>query len=643
MASSSKQSIPPSTLPTVDLQHLRVAVVRSTTYEDYATYDIQVTCQDMTWTVSKRFSEFQEVHDALAQYCTSLPLLPEKTFLRSLEPDFIENRRVRLNVYMQALVALPYARNSRVLLNFLDVYKHLRPDTSMLPRVYQTISDRNYGTNDVYYSAEDGFLLAACEDVAVLAKIESKLGYLGSFFSSLAQSASGSTSSAQDQVHPVTLELPGVTSVVDPTDPNVPISGLIMAWTSNPARDTWMHVCTVCFSSPAVHVVWDRKRRHAYVGLENGHIVVLAANENLKSLVPLREIVLHSDRFAGLIYMADRDMLLAASRDKRVSVYSLAENKLIGRSLINEPKFASLALDPVSGLVYVGAFDSALYVYELHLDGPSSSATSTSSTTTVRSLDDLSTLPVASIRKYSNLHRGCIRALAIDVDNSSAAGPKALLMTGSFDYSSLLIELPTNQSQLSRQPPIRMTFQGGVPSSIKAVALCLPANVVVTGHDDGSVMTWDLTTGRPLFHSLAHSNSVVYLKYLPESNSIISAGRDGKIHFWLLSARVPQRRSVTSQVPVVGITSGISASLLGNESKTPSPSWSLQSESKQSPESTATRVTGSSNPSATAKVRGVTGATTTSATTTAPSDDGLVDLRLNDDEFADLGMKLVDE
>jgi len=76
---------------------------------------------------------------------------------------------------MKKLVTIPHARHSRELINFLSVLDHAVPDTSRVPVPFATITDRNFGVNDVVYSPADGLVITACEDADLISRLDSQL------------------------------------------------------------------------------------------------------------------------------------------------------------------------------------------------------------------------------------------------------------------------------------------------------------------------------------------------------------------------------------------------------------------------------------------------------------------------------------
>jgi len=81
-----------------------------------------------TWSVAKRYSQFEELHSALllSDFSKKIPSgcdLPQKRwkiFTSHVTPSFIEQRRVLLEAYLRRLLKVDDIANSSILTKFLS-------------------------------------------------------------------------------------------------------------------------------------------------------------------------------------------------------------------------------------------------------------------------------------------------------------------------------------------------------------------------------------------------------------------------------------------------------------------------------------------------------------------------------------------
>eukprot|EP00742_Colponemidia_sp_Colp-10_P004106 GILJ01004381.1.p1 GENE.GILJ01004381.1~~GILJ01004381.1.p1 ORF type:complete len:747 (+),score=97.25 GILJ01004381.1:106-2346(+) len=107
--------------PKIDLNQLVVAVPKWKMAvigpKTIVVYKVRVEMGGKGWSLSKRYSEFKQLHQQLAKIFSSnrypelaarLPRPPPKGVFTQLDPDFLETRRRGLESYLQALVQPPH-------------------------------------------------------------------------------------------------------------------------------------------------------------------------------------------------------------------------------------------------------------------------------------------------------------------------------------------------------------------------------------------------------------------------------------------------------------------------------------------------------------------------------------------------------
>jgi WD40 repeat protein len=103
-------------------------------------FDIQVTYNvtGTTWTLQKRFSEFDSLLKTLAETHHLLPDLPQKTLWKKSDPDFLERRRILLQEFMQVLLKRRELATSPEVSAFLSIHKNLPEVLLYLPNLTHT-------------------------------------------------------------------------------------------------------------------------------------------------------------------------------------------------------------------------------------------------------------------------------------------------------------------------------------------------------------------------------------------------------------------------------------------------------------------------------------------------------------------------
>lgn len=130
---------------------------------EYAVYVVEVNRKAgeqmpaASWVVSRRYSEFHELHQRLREKYPSVRNLdfPRRRMVMKLQSDFLQKRRHALEKYLRELLLLPEVCRSRDLRSFLsqsviasgaDSLHHLEDKKDMITRFYNSVTD---GVEDI--------------------------------------------------------------------------------------------------------------------------------------------------------------------------------------------------------------------------------------------------------------------------------------------------------------------------------------------------------------------------------------------------------------------------------------------------------------------------------------------------------------
>ncbi|CAI6346896.1 unnamed protein product [Macrosiphum euphorbiae] len=103
-----------------------IAICKAETDTDGVTYyHIKVNVGDVTWSVQKRYNEFLELHKKLVnEHTVTKDILPGKKIIGNKDPNFIERRRVGLEIYLQTVLSFLQKSMPEELLEFLEFHKY---------------------------------------------------------------------------------------------------------------------------------------------------------------------------------------------------------------------------------------------------------------------------------------------------------------------------------------------------------------------------------------------------------------------------------------------------------------------------------------------------------------------------------------
>lgn len=134
-----------------------VMVGREEDGQEYAVYVIKVQRRAgdqmpaASWAIAHRYSEFHELHTKLRRRYPSTRNLefPRRRMVMKLQKQFLHNRRVALEAYLQQLLRMPDVCRSRELRSFLSQQAITQPHTvgnntnaqDMVTRIYNSVTD----------------------------------------------------------------------------------------------------------------------------------------------------------------------------------------------------------------------------------------------------------------------------------------------------------------------------------------------------------------------------------------------------------------------------------------------------------------------------------------------------------------------
>ncbi|XP_050442567.1 nischarin [Adelges cooleyi] len=115
-------------------------------------YNIKVNVGEVAWTVRKRYKEFADLHAKLVNdHTVTKDILPGKKIIGNKEPDFIERRRIGLEIYLQTILSFLQKSMPEELFDFLEFDKY---DVML---IVKKLATEFYQNGDVYLANENCF------------------------------------------------------------------------------------------------------------------------------------------------------------------------------------------------------------------------------------------------------------------------------------------------------------------------------------------------------------------------------------------------------------------------------------------------------------------------------------------------------
>lgn len=249
---------------------------------------------------------------------------------RTITPEFLENRRVRLQRWIEKVMALRASTYSTPFLEFLDIPIHTK-DRLKSPKILPEIRD------DKLFPVH-----SICYDVI------SRLLIIGS-----------------GVVRPKRFMLSSKPKVLGPR-------GKVMVYDCEfyLSTCTTNALCETLFTTCVTAVAWDSSRNIVFVGLSSGPIVLMCLSDDKKELTYLGELDYNSDIICNLVVETYNDTFLAASRSGALFSYDLVEGQILSKATWGGARFTALAYDSRDETSFCGTTIGAFFVFDLLINPP---------------------------------------------------------------------------------------------------------------------------------------------------------------------------------------------------------------------------------------------------------------------------------
>ncbi len=245
------------------------------------------------------------------------------------------------------------------------------------------------------------------------------------------------------------------------------------------------------------------------------------------------DMLAHLKTVSSLVISPDGKILVSASFDKNIKLWSLPDGALLKTLTGHSYSVQSLAISPDGKLLASGSDDQTINLWSLpsgtllktlkgHSESILSLAISPDGKTLVSAGWDstikLWNLPSGTLRQTLEGHSSRVNSVSISPDGK-------MLASASGDKTIRLWSLPGG---------VLLKTLEGHASWVKSVAISPDSKIVVSGSDDKMIKLWSLPSGVLLKTWQGHSHMVRSLAISPDGEMLVSGSGYRKIKLWSL-------------------------------------------------------------------------------------------------------------
>lgn len=285
-------------------------------YEIRVTYDLSGT----TWTLYKRYSDFDTLLKTLAETQGNLPELPQKTLWKKTNPDFLERRRILLQDFLQVILRRRDLATSPEVSAFLCIHKHLPDILLYLPNL---LHSTHVGLVIKGIAADGNSLYCLGREESPAYRFET---YLKNWRGKA----------------------------------NQPIGSAFMI-----SRDQREVAWKVPFEANPTSLCWEPSLTVLACGMEDGRVICVRVCTELGSTKyePYCELHLHYQAVVGLALDFRSAFLYSCGKDNRLCICELNTESLIAEMVLPGPQCTAFTV--FQGRAFLATEAGQVHVYEV--------------------------------------------------------------------------------------------------------------------------------------------------------------------------------------------------------------------------------------------------------------------------------------
>lgn len=425
---------------------------------------------EKTYSVEKRYSEFDELNDQLSKIFKDLPKFPPKTYFFKLkEPNELETRRKNLEVFLKGIVARPELVNSEPLIRFLQLQR-ITPDLLVSPpQLLGQLKGFIHGVRDYIYIWEKDILFILLSDMNVASRIDSYL---------------------------TNMKLPW-----EKPDPKAPIISVGALGCYTKVKDwKFKKLWKKLFSAQAICLYWDEITNLLGIGLDDGTIMCLKVPTELgyKTNEEVFTAKVHAERIMQIHIDPAKEYIYSISHDKYLKTFHLVKREVVYQLLLGEARLNNFVVDTVGKRGFVANNDGFIFIIDFNFNDPRL---------------------IETVRTNGQC---CIRSLIFD-------STKNYLFAGGFDDGEIAM---FDTGKPGKEKYSKQTASFKSRPKIRSIQWSSSKSELYAGSEDGCITFWNATLMTPIYVLQAHEKDITKMQWNESSSILITSSKDRTLKFW---------------------------------------------------------------------------------------------------------------
>lgn len=248
-----------------------------------------------SWTIEKRYSEFDALYKTIYKLYPKCPTIPGKSFLgMGLKSQEKEKRKNQLDNFLKECAARKDIMNSEIFRDFIDFDKNSPENTSFTHQKINEFTELPLGVRDFVYLKYDKVCFVACSDMNITSRIDAYITNVNFPWEKKTDSH---------------ITVGAVFAFKTHEDPSTHEISFEKLWAKSYPIQTGV-------------LAWDSESNTLAVGLDDGKIFFYktSAESGYLYYEQICEIKPHTDRVMGIAIDAKAGYIYSVGSDKRFKV-----------------------------------------------------------------------------------------------------------------------------------------------------------------------------------------------------------------------------------------------------------------------------------------------------------------------------------
>lgn len=266
-------------------------------------FQINIEYNGYKWTVGRRYSEFEELMKQLRFHFSNLPSLPGKTFFALKKAREIDNRRVKLEAWLQHVLKRDEFFANDKFSEFFELEEHAEDKLLNKICLVGRLTHSSFGYRDVLILQENNIMFSLTSQMNATSRVDS---YITNSF--------GGRKTKNGKDHKSSI-------------------GALECWAqkANGAEEfTYQQIWVRSFNSQAICLHFCKEHNLLLVGCDNGDLIPIKVDlNNPDEYTELKEYKLHNARIMAIWMDHETKYIYSVGEDKKLVCFDFKSKSII--------------------------------------------------------------------------------------------------------------------------------------------------------------------------------------------------------------------------------------------------------------------------------------------------------------------------